>query len=235
VTHLPPAETRPARRRLPSSVTGWKAVPLVLVAALLVGSCDGSLRKSGWFLGGTERRIVTSPAGEDGDIPAEEATADPEETPPAVEMPGSVKPAPAAARARQDVEEIQGTGSFYNDKARPAGVQPSSPAPVGGSVTLNFVDADIRDVIKTVLGSTLGQNFVIDPKVKGTITLQTNKPIPRSAVLSTLEAETDGVAVTFVDDHLLGGRQLLGMSFLGRFRMTIDGGSGELLLEKQSN
>jgi len=45
------------------------------------------------------------------------------------------------------------------------------------------------------------------------------------------EAETERVAVTFVDDHLLGGKRLLGMSFLGRFRMTIDGGSGILQLE----
>ncbi len=47
------------------------------------------------------------------------------------------------------------------------------------------------------------------------------------------EAETARVAVTFVDDHLLGGKRLLGMSFLSRFRMTIDGSNGILQLEKQ--
>jgi aspartyl protease family protein len=47
------------------------------------------------------------------------------------------------------------------------------------------------------------------------------------------EAETARVAVTFVDDHLLGGKRLLGMSFLSRFRMTIDGSNGVLQLEKQ--
>ena len=40
------------------------------------------------------------------------------------------------------------------------------------------------------------------------------------------EAKTARVAVTFVDD------QLLGMSFLSRFRMTIDGSNGTLQLEK---
>ena len=59
-----------------------------------------------------------------------------------------------------------------------------------------------------------------------------------SAMLQTVrvgEAETARVAVTFVDDHLLGGKRLLGMSFLGRFRMTIDGSTGVLQLEKQGD
>jgi aspartyl protease family protein len=49
------------------------------------------------------------------------------------------------------------------------------------------------------------------------------------------EAETARVAVTFVDDHLLGGKRLLGMSFLGRFRMTIDSSNGVLQLEKNGD
>lgn len=49
------------------------------------------------------------------------------------------------------------------------------------------------------------------------------------------DAETSGVAVTFVEDKLLGGKRLLGMSFLGRFRMTIDGSDGLLQLEERSN
>jgi aspartyl protease family protein len=49
------------------------------------------------------------------------------------------------------------------------------------------------------------------------------------------EAESARVAVTFVDDRLLGGKQLLGMSFLSRFRMTIDASNGLLHLEKQGD
>ena len=49
------------------------------------------------------------------------------------------------------------------------------------------------------------------------------------------EAESARVAVTFVDDRLLGGKQLLGMSFLSRFRMTIDATKGLLHLEKQGD
>lgn len=191
MTHFKIAEKPTAPQRLRRKSPALKAVPVVLIAAMLVGSCDGSLRKTGWFIGGKERRIVQSPIGKDGKpssqpaVGAETPTAIPEKPGQQAKTPDHPERADAAAGAPPEIEEIQGTGSFLNDKAPP---KRTRPAPRGGSVTLNFVDADVRDVIKTVLGSTLGQNFAIDPKVKGTITLQTSKPIPRNAVLSTLES-----------------------------------------------
>ena len=46
-------------------------------------------------------------------------------------------------------------------------------------VTLNFVNADIDSVVKAV-GVITGKNFVIDPRVKGTINIVSSKPVPRS-------------------------------------------------------
>lgn len=46
-------------------------------------------------------------------------------------------------------------------------------------VTLNFVNADIDSVVKAV-GLITGKNFVIDPRVKGTINIVSSKPVPRS-------------------------------------------------------
>jgi general secretion pathway protein D len=57
----------------------------------------------------------------------------------------------------------------------------------GGDVTLNFVNADIREVIDTVLGATLKVNFVIDPRVQGVVTLRTASPVPRDRVLGMFE------------------------------------------------
>ena len=37
-----------------------------------------------------------------------------------------------------------------------------------GDVTLNFVDTDIREIARTILGTTLKLNFTIDPNVHGT-------------------------------------------------------------------
>jgi general secretion pathway protein D len=44
-------------------------------------------------------------------------------------------------------------------------------------VTLNFVNADIEAVARTMAAIT-GRNIVVDPRVKGTITLSTEKPVP---------------------------------------------------------
>jgi len=52
-------------------------------------------------------------------------------------------------------------------------------------VTLNFVNADIDAVIKAVAEIT-GRNFVVDPKVKGTINIVSARPVPRSLVYPTL-------------------------------------------------
>lgn len=64
---------------------------------------------------------------------------------------------------------------------------PEKPASASSAVNLNFEGADIRDIAKTVLAEILGQNYVVDPKVQGTISLRTTRPLPRDALLPTLE------------------------------------------------
>jgi general secretion pathway protein D len=61
--------------------------------------------------------------------------------------------------------------------ARSTAAQPSAP----DVVTLNFTNADIEGVVK-VMGEISGKNFVLDPRVKGTINIISAKPIPRSLV-----------------------------------------------------
>ena len=48
-------------------------------------------------------------------------------------------------------------------------------------VTLNFVNSDIESTIKAV-GVISGKNFVIDPKVKGTINIISNQPVARQLI-----------------------------------------------------
>src|SRR5215813_10528457 len=46
------------------------------------------------------------------------------------------------------------------------GVRPQQPALTSGQageVTLNFVDTDIREIVRTILGATLNLNYTIDP------------------------------------------------------------------------
>ncbi len=48
-------------------------------------------------------------------------------------------------------------------------------------VTLNFVNADIDGVVKAV-GEITGKNFLLDPRVKGTVNIVSAKPISRTLV-----------------------------------------------------
>src|ERR1035437_7633169 len=48
-------------------------------------------------------------------------------------------------------------------------------------VTLNFVNADIEGVVKAV-GEITGKNFVLDPRVKGTVNIVSARPMSRSLV-----------------------------------------------------
>jgi general secretion pathway protein D len=49
--------------------------------------------------------------------------------------------------------------------------------PSGEPITLNFVNAEIEAVARTLAAIT-GRNIVVDPRVKGTITLSTDRPVP---------------------------------------------------------
>ncbi len=81
------------------------------------------------------------------------------------------------------------SGSFAADKPAASKPQasPDKPPAVaareGGPdlVTLNFANTDIEGVVK-VVGEITGRNFVLDPRVKGTVNVVSAKPIPRSQV-----------------------------------------------------
>jgi general secretion pathway protein D len=50
-------------------------------------------------------------------------------------------------------------------------------------ITLNFVNAEIDAVARTMAAIT-GRNIVVDPRVKGTITLSTDRPVPPAAAFN---------------------------------------------------
>ena len=58
----------------------------------------------------------------------------------------------------------------------------------GGGVELNFDGADIQTAAKTLLGDTLGMNFVVDPRVQGNVTLASTGPIRRKDLLPVFES-----------------------------------------------
>jgi general secretion pathway protein D len=83
-----------------------------------------------------------------------------------------------------------------DDTAAPASPKPGTDVHVvttGDSVAttagveMNFDNADIQTVAKSLLGDSLGLNYVIDSRVQGNVTLASARPIPRKDVLPIFE------------------------------------------------
>ncbi|MEQ9608430.1 MAG: type II secretion system secretin GspD, partial [Kiloniellaceae bacterium] len=84
--------------------------------------------------------------------------------------------------------EVRGSGRLAGlPTSGPRGLQIAEVQDTAAGVTLNFVDADLREVIRAVLEDTLDLNYVVDPNVQGRVTLQTSQPLAPEQVLPTLE------------------------------------------------
>src|SRR5262245_51927814 len=57
----------------------------------------------------------------------------------------------------------------------------------GGGYDLNFENTPVASVAKIVLGDILGVGYTIDPRVQGTISLSSGRPVPKSDILFVLE------------------------------------------------
>ena len=72
--------------------------------------------------------------------------------------------------------------------ARAAASTEGAKAAAGGRVTLDFVDAEIDAVARTMATLT-GRNVVVDPRVKGTITLSSTVPVTAAQALDLFAAQ----------------------------------------------
>ena len=94
------------------------------------------------------------------------------------EIPAPVQPA---------VNSISGTGQITAAKDEAAAIRDNGANSDSGTNrgTLNFVDADIESVIAAV-GDYTNTTFIIDPRVKGTLTLVSEKPLTKAQALQLL-------------------------------------------------
>jgi general secretion pathway protein D len=103
---------------------------------------------------------------------------------------GAPVPLSTAAGEGAETTAVLSGPEIYRGKGVPEPKRPAGQSFAigeGGEITLNFVNADIREAIDTILGDILGVTYVVDPRVTGTVTIRTTKPIPQTALLSTLE------------------------------------------------
>ena len=77
----------------------------------------------------------------------------------------------------------QGNGDFIANNM-PEDRQPGSDS---GGINLNLQDTDIRDFVQVILNDVLNENYVIDEKVAGTVTINIIKPINKETALALLE------------------------------------------------
>ncbi len=91
---------------------------------------------------------------------------------------------PDELQPQQADEFFPGTGVFLQQPL----TQPRRKKSQKGDFIVNLQDADIQQVVATILGDILDENYLIDPKVKGSVTLQTSRPMDRNSLLSALEA-----------------------------------------------
>jgi general secretion pathway protein D len=102
--------------------------------------------------------------------------------------PGGAAPEAGEAAAQPETPPYRiyrGSGQFIRGESdTPATIHVGD----NGDITLDFADADIRQVVKATLGDILGLNYVISGDVQGTITAQTERPLSRDALLPALES-----------------------------------------------
>ncbi len=95
--------------------------------------------------------------------------------------------APLLANTRGgDATLIEGSGRFVGEPPTGAIGRPSDE--IADGVTLNLVNVPAPQAAKTVLGDILGVRYTVDAGIEGKITIQTPKPVARSAVIDLFQA-----------------------------------------------
>jgi len=163
-------------------MTAWRLlwlrrIAVLLAALVIVAGCDRMKRDPLIELdGGRAAAAPPATAGE-----TRRAAGDEGRRPAGERPPGAADESESQAPLGEP-EFYRGSGEFLGS------VRPRAQVTEGaGGYTLNFDEADIRKVVDTVLGGALGENYVVDPQIKGTITARTSRPLPRELVVPALE------------------------------------------------
>jgi general secretion pathway protein D len=126
---------------------------------------------------------------------------------PAADALKTVTPPPAAVVLGEEADSgpaLPKTEVFSGDDSGFA----AAPAPrrrgasAQGDVNLDFAEAEVKDVIRTVLGDILKVPYAIDPQVQGKVTIKTSKPLRRDDVVAALETalKVNGAVIVLADN-----------------------------------
>src|SRR5262245_63166805 len=149
-------------------------VALVVAACLGLGGCSEFLLKSSGTSSSSSRELIDSVMSDAGGAKRTPATS------PA----NARRPSGTGQAEIYDGAGVEGAKGA-DDVAKAAGEGATRAA--GNGVNLNFENAEIKTVARAILGDVLNLNYAVDPRVSGTITLSTRRPVAQAHVLSLLE------------------------------------------------
>ncbi|MCF6202878.1 MAG: type II secretion system secretin GspD [Methylococcaceae bacterium] len=150
---------------------------LIIVSSILLTACDPLTAKLGPRLG----MKIPIEARSEKDYVKPENDGEKEEEPKFSQLENS--DSSKTDKTEIKAQKIIGNGRFIS----PPNDVVSSKLGKGGKYSLNFDAADLGEVTKIILTDMLQENYVMSPKVGGTVTLQTTDPLHKEELLPTLE------------------------------------------------
>lgn len=90
---------------------------------------------------------------------------------------------------------------YLNDGAPQGGALPERDDSGGSGYDLNFENAPVATVAKVILGDVLNVGYTIDPRVQGTVTLASVRPVPKADAVYVLENALRMSGVALVRDR----------------------------------
>lgn len=121
---------------------------------------------------------------------------------PAETVPASPESAPQQPRSKDFASMDHGNNPLLS-KLSPSSFQPKQPAKTdGGGIMLNFDNANIHEVIK-VFAETLNFNYIVNPKVEGSVSIRSGNPIPKNQLFTVFKKllHTSGLDIIPEGDH----------------------------------
>lgn len=142
-------------------------------------------------------------------------------------VPASVEADAVEGSAEDSVPKVTGTVFPGTGQFVMLPLEKSPIALQGDAVMLNFEQAPLGEVVHSILGETLGLDYVIEHPIKGEVTLRTRSPIPREQLLPILESLLNNNGVVMIrgpDDRYFVSGSSNARSTLPSFQSSPAGG-----------
>lgn len=133
-------------------------------------------------------------------------------------LPRQTTDTPASGLRQQNASR---SAIYLSDGTTPASGVAAEREGGGNGYDLNFENAPVATVAKVILGDVLNVGYTIDPRVQGTVTLASVRPVPKADAIYVLENALKMSGVALVRDR--GGYRLLPAAEAGPGSMDRNG------------